>query len=158
MKSKTEPLVAGIAALCGFDGAANIALVLFVGMVGVGSDVGSVHGKAGNDFAQRIAQTFQSEVARTAMLLGDAVQAAGKHIEFAGHRDLHDQALALVDKIGVALRPSGKLAGKADGKSGFGGVNEQSIEQIQKAVAGGAFDGPARPKFFVPTRIFSAAT
>ncbi len=47
------------------------------------------------------------------MLLGDAVEAAGQHVEFAGHRYLHDQALAFVDEVGITLRPSGELAVEA---------------------------------------------
>ena len=118
-------------------------------MLGVSTNVGSVDGKAGNDFSQRVPQTLQREIAGTAMLLGNPVQAARQHVELAGHRDLHDQALALVDEIRVALRPSRKLPVKPLEETGLGCVNEHSVEQIEEAVASGAFDGPARAKFFV---------
>ena len=105
MKSKTDPLVAGLRRLRGLDGAADVAVVLLVGMLGVGPNIGAVHGETGNHFSQGVAQALQGEVARAAMLLGNAVQAAGKHVELAGHRNLHDQALAFVDQVGITLRP-----------------------------------------------------
>ncbi len=83
------------------------------------------------------------------MLLGNPVQAPGKHVEFAGHRHLHDQALALVDQVGIALRPSRELPVEPLENALSGTIDEQSVEKIQEAIAGGSLDGPARPQFFV---------
>ena len=83
------------------------------------------------------------------MLLGNTVQAPRKHVEFAGHRNLHDQPLALVNQVGITLRPPGKLAVQPLEEVRLGSVHEESVEQVEKAVAGGALDGPARPQFFV---------
>ena len=83
------------------------------------------------------------------MLFGDAVKAARKHVEFAGHGYLHDQALALVNQIGVTLRPAGELAVEALKDGSLGGVDEKAVKQIQEAVSGGSFDRPTGPEFFI---------
>src|SRR6202023_3817437 len=76
-------------------------------------------------------------------------QTAGQHVEFAGHRYLRDQAFAVVDEIGIALRPSGKLSIEPLEEARFGRVHEHSVKQVEEAVAGGSLDGPPRPQLFV---------
>ena len=83
------------------------------------------------------------------MLLGDTVQPPGEHVELARHRYLHDQAFALINQVGISLRPSGELPVKALENALPGAVDEQSVEKIQEAIAGGSLDCPARPQIFV---------
>ncbi len=119
-------------------------------MLSIGADVSAVDRKAGNDFAQRVAQALQGKVSRAAVLLGNAVETAGEHVEFAGHGDLHDQALALVDKVGVTLRPSRELAVQTLEDSLPRAVDEHAVEKIQETVTGSSFNRPTGPQVFIP--------
>jgi hypothetical protein len=58
-------------------------------------------------------QAVEGEVAGVAVLLGDAIQAAGQHRQLGGHRRPQDQLLAVVDHVLEALGSSPKRAAMA---------------------------------------------
>lgn len=111
-------------------------------------NIGAVDGEAGDDFAQRIAEVFEREVARPAVQFGNVVQAAGEHVQFARQRHLQDQPLAIVDQVVHRLFHSGKGLVEALEGAGMPAIDEDAVQVIQEAVAGGAVDGP-RPQLFV---------
>ena len=60
--------------------------------------VRAVNGEIGDDLAQGVAQAVEREVARPAVLLGQAVELEGQHLQFARQRHLEGQRLLLVDR------------------------------------------------------------
>ena len=84
------------------------------------------------------------------MLLRNTVQAPGEHVQLARHGDLHNQALALIDEVRVALRPSGELPVKALEDSSLREPStNRTVEKIQEPIAGGALNGPSRTQVLI---------
>src|SRR2546428_7680859 len=63
------------------------------------TEVRPIDGEGGDDLAQRGGEAAEREVARAAVLLGDAVEAMAQHVQLGSHRGLHDEPLALVDHL-----------------------------------------------------------
>ncbi len=57
--------------------------------------------------------------------------------------------LALVNQVGITLRPSRKLSVQALEEARLGSIDKESVEKIQETIAGGPLDRPTRPQFFV---------
>ncbi len=108
------------------------------------TDVRPVDGEVGQDFPQRHAERVERQVAKTAMPLGDAIQPARQHLQFAGHRHPQDKHLrfvrdfvklpSIVDEAAVDI-PQVVEPGPAD---------EQACQTVEEVVACCAGDGPVR--------------
>ena len=113
-------------------------------------DVRTVYRETSNYFPQSSTQTVKRKVSRPPVLLGDPVQPAGQHFQFAGQGHLQNQQLAFVNQIGVGLGPAAKLAIEPKQSALPGGIDKKSVEKIQKAISGSSFNGPERTKFLIP--------
>ena len=131
-----------------------MAFVLGVGTAGIEVDVGAIDGEAGDDFAEGVFLAFEGEIAGEAVLLGEAVEAAGEHGQFAGKRDAEDQFPCLVEEVFVALVPAGEAFVDALEGLAAAGVDEDAVDEVEEAIAGGAFDGPAGAEAFVAGQDF----
>src|SRR6266481_2423163 len=92
---------------------------------------------------------MQRKVSRPSVMLGDSVQPAGQHVQFARHRHLQDQQFALVNQIGVGLGPAAELAVEAKQGTLTRGIDKKSVEKIQEAISSGSFDRPGTTKFLI---------
>jgi hypothetical protein len=61
--------------------------------------IGAIDRETGDDFGNCFGQRVQREIARAAILLGDAIELVPQHADFARHRRLHDQLFAGVNQL-----------------------------------------------------------
>src|ERR1700731_3606501 len=96
-----------------------------------------------------MAETVEREITRPAILLGKAVELVRQHVQLAGQRNLKGEEFLLIDHLPEGSRHAGPaLVNPREGvrKSR---VNEQSVQGVEKFVAGGSMDGPIFGQRFI---------
>ncbi len=122
-----------------------------VAVVGArGADVRAIHGEAGHHLAQREAQAVEGEIAGARIVLGEAIEGGGQHVELARHRPFHDQHLALVEDVGEAGALGGEAPVDALQDALVAAIDEQAGAVVEEVVSGGAGNRPGGGQLLVP--------
>ena len=93
----------------------------------------------------------QREVARPAVAFGELIQLMGKHVQLAGHGDLHDQEFLVVDNIGKGRRIVAEILIQLCKGAGILRSHEETVQPVQKFIARRAVGGP-----FLGNRLLAA--
>src|SRR6185437_10093829 len=109
------------------NGGLDVAPVLAVDLRLVITDVAPIYRKRGNHFAQGVAEILKSEVARPAVLLGDAIEFARQHVQFARHGNLENQPLTLMNQIFVIAAPACEAGVKLFKRPLTGPIDENAV-------------------------------
>src|SRR5207249_1826281 len=107
------------------------------------------NGEASDHLSQRVAQSTQSEVPGMTIALGNFIELMRERLKLTGKRCIENQPFLLVRHFSerpVVIRP---LLINARERFLTGGIDEQTIDLVEKIVASRSVDRPARGKRFV---------
>ena len=143
MKSKTDALVDRLRRLASRIARSDVLAIAGAHLGGAGLHVGAVDREAGDHLAQREVQAVEREVARPAVLLRDAVEAAREHVQLARHRRAQDQA-SWPGRPGRRTRRGRRAAAGTDvrWRARPPASTNRAVERVQEVVAGRAVHGP----------------
>ncbi len=86
------------------------------------------------------------------MLLGDAVEPAREHVLFTRHRGPQDQPLAVVNEVAEILGCGDETCVERFEPRLIRAVDENTIEVVQKLIAGRAVNWPVRTQRFFSSK------
>src|SRR6185437_15650350 len=104
--------------------------------------IGAIHGEAGDDLSQGIAQAFHGEIAGVAVRKSNTAQMIRKDVQFAVQRAVHHQLFALIHKLSEIDVLADELLVSTIERFLSTGVNEKAVYQGGKFVSCGSVDGP----------------
>lgn len=130
------------------DGYEDVAAVLLANLRLFLAYVAAINRKAGDDFAERVLQAVEREIARESALFRNAIQPARQHMQLAGHRHAQNELLALVDQVGEVRRFAREAFVKPAHPRFVGAFDKNAVELIEKSVAGRPVGRPVQAHQF----------